>query len=81
MKSSYEKDLKSANTRSKLYICILILNEPAGSQEVHIYIYIYIYICMYVYFMISIIVLLPLRGCPLRCYFSLNIIVNNSQDK
>ena len=33
MKSSYEKDLKSVNTRSNLYICILILNEPAGSQE------------------------------------------------
>ena len=31
--------------------------------------------------MISIIVLLPLRGCPLRCYFSMNIIVNNLQDK
>ena len=35
MKSSYEKDLKSVNTRSNLYICLLILNEPAGSQEVH----------------------------------------------
>ena len=32
-------------------------------------------------FMISIIVLLPLRGCPLRCYFSMNIILNNLQDK
>ena len=31
---SYEKDLKSVNTRSNLYICILILNQPAGSQEV-----------------------------------------------
>ena len=30
----YEKNLKSVNTRSNLYICILILNEPAGSQEV-----------------------------------------------
>ena len=28
MKSSHEKDLKSVNTRSNLYICILILNEP-----------------------------------------------------
>ena len=34
MKSSYEKDLKSVNTRSNLYICILILIEPASSQEV-----------------------------------------------
>ena len=34
MKSSYEKDLESVNTRSNLYICILILNEPASSQEV-----------------------------------------------
>ena len=34
MKSSYEKDLKSVNTRSNLYICILILNELASSQEV-----------------------------------------------
>ena len=25
MKSSYEKDLKSVNTRSNLYICLLIL--------------------------------------------------------
>ena len=33
MKSSYEKDLKSVNTRSDLYIYILILNEPANSQE------------------------------------------------
>ena len=32
MKSSYEKDLKSVNTRSNLYICILI--EPASSQDV-----------------------------------------------
>ena len=31
--------------------------------------------------MISIIVHLPLRGCLLRCYFSMNIIVNNFQDK
>ena len=31
--------------------------------------------------MISIIVLLPLRGYQLRCYFSMNIIVNNLQDK
>ena len=31
--------------------------------------------------MISKIVLLPLRGCPLRCYFSMNITVNNLQDK
>ena len=31
--------------------------------------------------MISIIVHLPLRGCPLKCYFSMNIIVNNFQDK
>ena len=34
MKSSYEKDLKSVNTRSNLYIGILILNERASSQEV-----------------------------------------------
>ena len=34
MKSSYEKNLKSVNTRRNLYICILILIEPAGSQEV-----------------------------------------------
>ena len=34
MKGSYEKDLKIVNTRSNLYICILILNEPASSQEV-----------------------------------------------
>ena len=34
MKSSYEKDLKSVNTRSNLYTCILILIEPASSQEV-----------------------------------------------
>ena len=34
MKNSYEKDLKSVNTRSNLYICILILNEPASSREV-----------------------------------------------
>ena len=34
MESSYEKDLKSVNTRSNLYTCILILNEPARSQEV-----------------------------------------------
>ena len=34
MKSSYEKDLKSVNTRNNLYIGILILNEHAGSQEV-----------------------------------------------
>ena len=34
MKSSYEKDLKSVNTKSNLYICILNLKEPAGSQEV-----------------------------------------------
>ena len=27
MKSSYEKDPKSVNTRSNLYICILILND------------------------------------------------------
>ena len=32
--SSYEKDLKSVNKRSNLHICILILNEPARSQEV-----------------------------------------------
>ena len=32
-------------------------------------------------FMISIIVHLPLRGCPLKCYFSMNINVNNLQDK
>ena len=32
IKVSYEKDLKSVNTRSNLYICILI--EPASSQEV-----------------------------------------------
>ena len=31
--------------------------------------------------MISIIVHLPLRGCPLRYYVSMNIIVNNLQDK
>ena len=31
----YEKDQKSVNTRSNLYIWILILNEPAGSQEVY----------------------------------------------
>ena len=29
-----EKDLKSVNTKSNLYICILILNELASSQEV-----------------------------------------------
>ena len=34
MKSSYEKDLKSVNTSSNLYICILILIETASSQEV-----------------------------------------------
>ena len=34
MKSSYEKDPKNVNTGSNLYICILILNEPASSQEV-----------------------------------------------
>ena len=34
MKSSHGKDLKSVNTGSNLYICILILNEPASSQEV-----------------------------------------------
>ena len=34
MKSRYEKDLKSVNTRSNLYICILISNEPASSQKV-----------------------------------------------
>ena len=34
MKSSYEKDLKSVNTRINLYIRILILNELACSQEV-----------------------------------------------
>ena len=34
MKSSYEKDLKSVNTKNNLYICILVLNEPASSQEV-----------------------------------------------
>ena len=34
MKSSYEKDLKSVNTKSNLYINILILIEPASSQEV-----------------------------------------------
>ena len=34
MKSSYGKDLKGVNTRINLYICILILNEPASSQEV-----------------------------------------------
>ena len=34
MKSSYEKDLKSVNTRSNLYISILILNETASSKEV-----------------------------------------------
>ena len=34
MESSYEKDLKSVNIRSNLYSCILILNEPVGSQEV-----------------------------------------------
>ena len=28
VKSSYEKDLKSINTRSNLQICILILIEP-----------------------------------------------------
>ena len=33
MKSSYEKDL-NVNTRSNLYIYILILIKPAGSQEV-----------------------------------------------
>ena len=32
-------------------------------------------------FMISIIVHLPLRGFPLRCYYSMNMIVNNFQDK
>ena len=32
-------------------------------------------------FMISIIVHLPLRGCPVRYYVSMNIIVNNLQDK
>ena len=31
--------------------------------------------------MISLIVLLPLRSCLLRCYFSINMIVNNLQDK
>ena len=34
MKSSYENDLKNVNTRSNTNICILILNEPSGSQEV-----------------------------------------------
>ena len=34
MKNGYEKDLKSVMTRSNLYIYILILNEPATSQEV-----------------------------------------------
>ena len=35
MKSSYEKDLKvSIPLKSNLYNCILILNEPASSQEV-----------------------------------------------
>ena len=34
MKSSYEKDLKSVNTRSNLDTCILILIEPASSQEI-----------------------------------------------
>ena len=34
MKSSYEKALKSVNSKSSLYICILILYEPACSQEV-----------------------------------------------
>ena len=34
MKSNYEKDLRSANTKSSLYICILMSNEPASSQEV-----------------------------------------------
>ena len=29
VKSSYETDLKSVNTRSNLYTCILILIEPA----------------------------------------------------
>ena len=32
MKSSFEKDLECVNTRSNLYMCILI--EPASSQEV-----------------------------------------------
>ena len=34
VKSSCENDLKSVNTRSNLYIYILILNERAGSKEV-----------------------------------------------
>ena len=34
MKTSDEKDLKSVSTKSNLYICILILNEPANTQEV-----------------------------------------------
>ena len=34
MLGSYENDPKSVNTRSNLYICILILIEPASSQEV-----------------------------------------------
>ena len=32
MKSSYEKVMKSVNTRGNLYICIL--NEPASSHEI-----------------------------------------------
>ena len=34
MKSGHEKDLKSVNTRSNLYLCMLILIEPVSSQEV-----------------------------------------------
>ena len=34
--SSYEKDLKSVNTRSNLYICILILIEPASKWYMEI---------------------------------------------
>ena len=34
MKNSYKKDLKGVSTGSNLYICVLILTEPASSQEV-----------------------------------------------
>ena len=37
MKSSYEKDLKSVNTRSNLYICILILNELQAHKRFKLY--------------------------------------------
>ena len=34
MKSSYEKDLKSVQYKKQFVPLHLILNEPAGSQEV-----------------------------------------------